>query len=672
MTKLRQYLVFILVSIGSLYSFKFTHCLHEDQIGKFDWRQQFIGIPKYVYYESGADNIIFGTESNVISSIHISDGSIQWRRLLPNNCDLKHLSALRLSDSHNEYLIRTTCNDTSGQSETQHWVPFDGLLASSQVYNEFIADQNAESVPSNQGNIHADSTIFNIDKDIQIEVSKCGLLKLKIEGLIKWQREEALASVDSVEITRLPLDMRDKFGLKKMIVLYTEGGKLFGLDTFTGSIEWKSFDERLSTKGFKFNGQLITLRQSTDDDPRARLAAVNPNGFIVQFDPINGKTIDTVELHKPIKQLAFTETSSHDNTRGVIILDSSNNVHIYPKTMTPLVKSGLYKYSMIIAEARPASVEGYRFILDKSGQILPKQTWTLAINETEVIVNFGLKRIDEEVHSPARVLGDRGILYKYVNPNLIAIMTQGTSGSTCAPNQFINLYLVDGVTGSLVHMIHHPKALTREPANLVHSENWLIYTYYNIKTRRTEVSSIEMYEGVEQENSTFSSLTRRFIKPKIIEHKSFIFPGGIDTMVDSVTLRGMTNKHLIAALPSGYLLEIPRIFLDPRRAVGVVEEGVIPYMPELPIPSESKINYFKTLIKVKAIVTSPAELESTSLLFAYGLDLFFTRITPSKTFDILKDDFDHTLIAGVLVFLVIASLVTKYLAQQKALRASWK
>lgn len=55
-----------------------------------------------------------------------------------------------------------------------------------------------------------------------------------------------------------------------------------------------------------------------------------------------------------------------------------------------------------------------------------------------------------------------------------------------------------------------------------------------------------------------------------------------------------------------------------------------------------------------------------------NLDLFFTRVTPSKTFDILKDDFDHLLISAVLSFLVIASVVSKRLAQQKALNNAWK
>lgn len=45
---------------------------------------------------------------------------------------------------------------------------------------------------------------------------------------------------------------------------------------------------------------------------------------------------------------------------------------------------------------------------------------------------------------------------------------------------------------------------------------------------------------------------------------------------------------------------------------------------------------------------------------------------PSKMFDVLKDDFDHYLIVGALLALGIAALVTRKLAQKKALKQAWK
>lgn len=54
------------------------------------------------------------------------------------------------------------------------------------------------------------------------------------------------------------------------------------------------------------------------------------------------------------------------------------------------------------------------------------------------------------------------------------------------------------------------------------------------------------------------------------------------------------------------------------------------------------------------------------------VDLFYTRVAPSKTFDVLKEDFDYYLIVIVLAALLISSYITKKLASQKAQKQAWK
>ena len=49
------------------------------------------------------------------------------------------------------------------------------------------------------------------------------------------------------------------------------------------------------------------------------------------------------------------------------------------------------------------------------------------------------------------------------------------------------------------------------------------------------------------------------------------------------------------------------------------EEGIIPYMPEIVVQTDAIINYNKSVANVRAIYTAPAGLESTSLVFVYGL-----------------------------------------------------
>ena len=43
---------------------------------------------------------------------------------------------------------------------------------------------------------------------------------------------------------------------------------------------------------------------------------------------------------------------------------------------------------------------------------------------------------------------------------------------------------------------------TKGPVHIVHSENWIVYSYFNEKSRRTELATLELYEGKVQSNNT--------------------------------------------------------------------------------------------------------------------------------------------------------------------------
>lgn len=75
---------------------------------------------------------------------------------------------------------------------------------------------------------------------------------------------------------------------------------------------------------------------------------------------------------------------------------------------------------------------------------------------------------------------------------------------------------------------------------------------------------------------------------------------------------------------------MPWHLLDPRRPIlgynQAREEGSIPYMPELPLSSESVINYNQSIARLKSIYTAPSGLESTCLVVAYGLGMLPSTI----------------------------------------------
>merc|ERR1712002_84849 len=127
--------------------------------------------------------------------------------------------------------------------------------------------------------------------------------------------------------------------------------------------------------------------------------------------------------------------------------------------------------------------------------------WSLVSPGTKILA-IRTRKDQEKVHSAGRVLADRSVLFKYMNPNLALLMTEGQDTQS---KTMITVQMMDLVTGKVFFSSTHKKVTG--PFHAVHSENWAVYTYYNEKARRTELVSLEMYEGKTQSNATtFSSI----------------------------------------------------------------------------------------------------------------------------------------------------------------------
>jgi hypothetical protein len=133
----------------------------------------------------------------------------------------------------------------------------------------------------------------------------------------------------------------------------------------------------------------------------------------------------------------------------------------------------------------------------------------------------------------------------------------------------------------------------------------------------------------------------------------------------------------LVGLNNGAVLGIPKMILDARRTINVQrgqsdEIMIPPYHPQLELKPLDVLNYNQTVSNVKGLHTASTGLESTCLLFAHGLDLYSTQLTPSKTFDVLAEDFDTFLVVSVLLFLGMTAIVTARLAKRKLLLSQWR
>ncbi|VDL64442.1 unnamed protein product [Hymenolepis diminuta] len=160
---------------------------------------------------------------------------------------------------------------------------------------------------------------------------------------------------------------------------------------------------------------------------------------------------------------------------------------VRPQDLIP--EHGLFLYALT---TQPASVSGYKLVSSGS-TFTTKQIWHMHLSSDDYpqrILRAAAYPSNEHVHSIGRILGDRNVMYKYINPNLLAVMTEGVSA--LEGHSVISKYLVDTVGGQIIHSVVHRKAV--EPTSLVVSENWVLYSVYNQRSLRNEFTVMELFE----------------------------------------------------------------------------------------------------------------------------------------------------------------------------------
>jgi ER membrane protein complex subunit 1 len=184
-------------------------------------------------------------------------------------------------------------------------------------------------------------------------------------------------------------------------------------------------------------------------------------------------------------------------TKGIMLLDSANNIHLYPRT-----DENVHAFAELTSSLRFSlqtsgrSMHGYQVAQDAKNAFSAYQTWTLSVPNNELIGSV-IRPTRGPIASLGKVLGDRSTLYKYLNPNLFAI----TTASKHSPNAVCSVYLVDGSKGSIIYhaSVTSTKGACRIEAEL--TENWLVYGYYDEdaagshQTKGHRIVSVEVYEG---------------------------------------------------------------------------------------------------------------------------------------------------------------------------------
>ncbi|KDR78137.1 hypothetical protein GALMADRAFT_94668 [Galerina marginata CBS 339.88] len=495
---------------------------------------------------------------------------------------------------------------------------------------------------------------------------------------------------------------RDTFGFRQIIVAATVFGKIYGIDSSNGEIVWSR------VLGLGWAGQVggrvqpvklyVTKTVSDGGNPEVVLVAQRRadntlvDTVVFHLDALTGSDVrgqskdgDILEGYDIIQGPLVEGFLLQDEKKIIVLLDEFLQVYLYPdnpQTQAIFASAGskLFFPLRTTVEDRKR-VMGYQFAVSQDQhKSLAHPTWSLALPVGEDIQTL-VPQTRGPVASIGRVLGNRTTLYKYLNPRLFTVLTAAPTRATCG------IYVVDSVKGTVLYHAEVKATLKGCQVKTTFVENWLVYHYYEGEvaggtvggTTGYRLVSIEFYEGQKvdekHESSDLSSYSNETLSYSIYE-QSYVFPYAITALATTSTKFGISTKDLIVATENHRVQDFPRRFLDPRRptrkpTAEEQEEFLIQYDPVLPNDPRRVLSHNYDVANVQKIVTSPALLESTSLVFAFGLDMFLTRVAPSNTFDVLSENFNKVQLVFTVSGLLLAILITRPMVKRKGLREKW-
>ena len=468
---------------------------------------------------------------------------------------------------------------------------------------------------------------------------------------------------------------RDTFGFRKVIIQVTRQGKIYASDAGNkGRLIWEKSlvgygqGEGEAEPKLKVHGlfqtrdslgaartPLVTLIADVQMDEDAPIIT---RAF--DFDPITGKFEKDAQEGLPInvggaKDAFMLPSSTNEDPTAkklVGVIDKNNRLVVYPASAGRLalqaLQSKFYYALPTLSAGTQAALQGYTVAADGSST----PTWKVRLALGELITDV-IAPTSAAIASQGKVLGDRSTLYKYLNPHGHVIVTSNPTTHSAG------IYLVDYVSGKVLHetQIQHVDAASG--VHVVFIENWIVVSYSSSLPEEglvTRLVSVEIYEDSTRDQTwewtgNFSSFGRSAAASGSgsgnsvrAYQQTYNFPRQIRALGTTATKFGISIRNLLIATDEGYVFNIPRRMLDPRRPVGrkptqaESEEWLIPYDPTVPDQMKWTLSHVNMVKKAEQIITAPALLESTSLVLVNGLDTFFTRVTPSNTFDLLSSE----------------------------------
>lgn len=450
----------------------------------------------------------------------------------------------------------------------------------------------------------------------------------------------------------------DKFGFQKILVTFDfQTHVLIARDSSDGSILW-------STQIPK-NGAFIDILDYDSE------AVVVLSHQVVSVSLRSGDILQSESFDEAI-DAAFKvlgESTEEEQEEGkiaqVVVLKTGELLRVWGTTraITP---------SQFYLLEHEGKLQSYKLA---ETHLVP--TWSFAPSGEHII---SVNRLSGDLTSAIGITrSDRSVLYKYLNPNLVTVVTQTNFG--------LKIVLLDGISGAVVHVQeHNNEVIDFSSLTLLQTDNWLVYAYHvTYPTIEQRIVVLDLFADKETAVGGRKSIAEGSYNSSITSFatKSFLFPEKILQLESTTTKFGITTRSIIALTESGSLVEIPKFVLNSRRIDDrkMTQEDaeddfrLTPYEPIVMFNAQGVLNHKQKLQISQSpqhILVSPTGLESSAVVcFVNEFNEFCTTVQPSLSYDILSGSFDKTKLLITLATLLIALLVSKPFVESKKLNARW-
>ncbi|KAL5611494.1 uncharacterized protein BROUX77_001650 [Berkeleyomyces rouxiae] len=469
---------------------------------------------------------------------------------------------------------------------------------------------------------------------------------------------------------------RDTFGFHKILVVATSRGRMYALDTGSrGRVIWS---RQVTPHNPVKSWEVIGLYA---DDNSHTITVVDASGALFTLNTIDGSVIDI----KTITQSGSVQSS--------IFVQGSEASWVLPVLENGFLPDvTLYKVlnETFVVRGSDNDIKGVKYTDNGSSYV----TWSFIPPTGFAITKVSHRDAHDPVASIGRVLGDRSVLYKYLNQNTV-LLTLANAEESILINS-----LVDTISGQVLFSSTHKGVDVNKDFDCVLSENWMACTFFanyvvHDGTGRSlngvHIVMTDFYESNKTNDrgplgtSDEASALSPFEVPNTsgIPHaisQAFVVSVPITALAVSQTRQGITRRQILAYSPDLHsVFGLPREMFDPRRPVGreptkdeFEAESLLRYMANIELDPKATLSHVRDVIGITGILSIPTNMESTSLIVSYGIDIFSTRLSPSMQFDVLGRGFDRVSLVGTCLALFAGVIVLKPLVTKKQIDNTWR